>query len=259
MGTEISFATGQPCWFELATTNQAEANSFYGRLFGWDVVDEPMGGGEVYTRFKVKGGDVAAAFSMPAAMLTQGTTPHWGVYFATPDVDYSTAEVTRLGGKVLHAASDVADSGRLSVCQDPGGATFSLWQAGRNHGVDVIEQHNSVGWTELATWDVPQAQAFYAELFGWDMHPSSGMETYLEFAAGGSRRGGLLPMDDHWKGMPSTWGIYFVVADCDAVAATVKELGGKVQFGPFDAPGVGRIAIVTDPQGAGFSVIALAA
>jgi predicted enzyme related to lactoylglutathione lyase len=59
--------------------------------------------------------------------------------------------------------------------------------------------------------------------------------------------------------MPSTWGIYFVVADCDAVAAKVKELGGKVQFGPFDAPGVGRIAIVTDPQGAGFSVIALAA
>ncbi len=188
MGAEISFAPGQPCWFELATTNQAEANSFHAQLLGWDVVEEPIGGEAVYTRFKINGGDVAAAFSLPATMLAQGTNPNWGVYFATPDVDYSTAEVTRLGGQVLHAPSEVPDAGRLSVCQDPGGATFSLWQAGRNRGVDVIEQHNSVGWTELATWDVPQAQAFYTGLLGWDTHPSSGMETLHRFAAGGSRR-----------------------------------------------------------------------
>jgi predicted enzyme related to lactoylglutathione lyase len=30
-----------------------------------------------------------------------------------------------------------------------------------------------------------------------------------------------------------------------------------VRHGPFSAPGVGRIAMLADPQGAGFSVITL--
>ena len=257
MGTEITFAPGQPCWFELATTDQADAKRFYSQLFGWNAVDEPIGPDAFYTLFKLEGRDVGAAFSMPPAMRAGGRTPHWGVLFAIPNVDEAAARVTQLGGQVLHAPFDVDDSGRLSVCLDPGGAGFSLWQGSGNHGVDLIDQPGTVGWTELATWDVPQAQAFYTGLFNWETHPSGGMETYIEFATGGARRGGLLPMDDHWKGMPSAWGIYFIVTDCDAVVARLKELGGSVQFGPFDAPGVGRIAIVADPQGAGFSVIAL--
>ena len=39
--------------------------------------------------------------------------------------------------------------------------------------------------------------------------------------------------------------------------ADVRELGGKVWHGPFSAPGVGRIAMLADPQGAGSSVITL--
>jgi predicted enzyme related to lactoylglutathione lyase len=64
-------------------------------------------------------------------------------------------------------------------------------------------------------------------------------------------------MDAQWEGIPSNWGIYFRVEDCDATAERVKELGGKVCHGPFDAPGVGRIAVLSDPQGAYFSVIKL--
>jgi predicted enzyme related to lactoylglutathione lyase len=40
----------------------------------------------------------------------------------------------------------------------------------------------------------------------------------------------------------------------DAVAK-VRELGGSVVMEPMDAEGVGRFAVVTDPQGATFGVI----
>jgi predicted enzyme related to lactoylglutathione lyase len=43
----------------------------------------------------------------------------------------------------------------------------------------------------------------------------------------------------------------------DAVAAKAKERGATVRYGPFSAPGVGRIAALADPQGAGFSIITL--
>jgi predicted enzyme related to lactoylglutathione lyase len=51
--------------------------------------------------------------------------------------------------------------------------------------------------------------------------------------------------------------VYFAVADADATVARVSELGGKVSVPAFDAEGVGRIAVVNDPQGAVFSIIQL--
>jgi hypothetical protein len=45
------------------------------------------------------------------------------------------------------------------------------------------------------------------------------------------------------------------VADCDAAVAQARELGATICFGPISAPGVGRFAALTDPQGASFSVI----
>jgi predicted enzyme related to lactoylglutathione lyase len=121
----------------------------------------------------------------------------------------------------------------------------------------VIGQDNSVCWAELATWDTGQARDFYTALLGWQTKGAANMPAYIEFSINGQPRGGLLPMDEQWKGMPSCWGVYFHVADCDAAVAKAKELGASVRYGPFDAPGVGRMAAVADPQGAGFSLITL--
>jgi predicted enzyme related to lactoylglutathione lyase len=55
-------------------------------------------------------------------------------------------------------------------------------------------------------------------------------------------------------GVPSHWHVYFGTADADATAAKAAELGGSVVVPPFDTP-VGRIAVLSDPQGAMFSVI----
>jgi predicted enzyme related to lactoylglutathione lyase len=248
---------GAPCWFELGTTDQNAAKQFYTQMFGWAVNDNPMGPTEVYTIFRLDGRDVASAYTLPAKLTEQGVPPHWGVYFAVADADESAAKVTELGGSIIQKPFDVMEAGRMAICQDPGGATFSLWQAKQNQGVGVFNENNAVCWAELATWDTAQAQAFYTGLLGWETKGAASMATYIEYSVAGKPSGGLLPMDDNWKGMPSHWAIYFLVADCDAAVAHVKDLGGMARMGPFDAPGVGRIAAMADPQGAGFYLITL--
>jgi len=216
-----------------------------------------MGPAGYYTMFNLAGSDTAAAYTLPETLVKQGVSPHWAAYFATPDVDSSAAKVVELGGSVVQPPFDVMEVGRMSICKDPGGAVFSLWQPRLHRGAGLFAENNAVCWTELATWDVPQAREFYTGLFGWETKGAASMETYIEFSAGGRPYGGLLPMDDMWKGVASHWGIYIQVADCDATIAKAKELGGAVRWGPHDAPGVGRFAALTDPQGAAFMVITL--
>ncbi|GAA3761197.1 VOC family protein [Streptomyces tremellae] len=48
---------------------------------------------------------------------------------------------------------------------------------------------------------------------------------------------------------------YFSVADCDAATSAAVRLGGRVRHEPFDIP-YGRMAVLTDDQGADFGVLA---
>jgi uncharacterized protein len=258
MALVSKFSIGEPCWFELGTTDQAAAKQFYTQLLGWTFNDSPMGPNEFYTMFQLNGKDTGAAYTLPAKLTDQGVPPHWNVYFSVPDVDRSAAQAVELGGTIVQPPFDVMDFGRMAIAMDPGGAVFSMWQAKKHSGAGVMGEDNTVCWSELATRDAAKVRDFYTGLFGWQTKGSANMATYIEFSAGGQPRGGLLPMDDNWKGIPSQWGIYFMVPDCDAAMAKAKELGAKVCYGPHDGPGVGRFAGLFDPQGAPFSIIRLA-
>jgi predicted enzyme related to lactoylglutathione lyase len=61
------------------------------------------------------------------------------------------------------------------------------------------------------------------------------------------------------EGGPAYWMTIFAVADTDAAAAKAAELGGTVVAPPGDIEGVGRFALLTDPQGVYFGVIATTA
>ena len=243
MATVNEYSLGTPCWFELGTTDQAAAKEFYSQNFGWHPEDIPMGPGEFYTMFQLEGRSAGAAYTLPRKLVAAGVGAHWNVYFATPDVDASTAKVAELGGAVVQPPFEVVDVGRMSNCKDPGGAMFSLWQARRHAGAGVINENTG------------QAREFYTGLFGWKTKGSAVMATYLEFSTDGRARGGLLPMGEEWGAAESLWGIYFMVADCDAAVAQATRLGATLRFGPHSAPGVGRFASLADPQGAAFSVI----
>jgi predicted enzyme related to lactoylglutathione lyase len=58
--------------------------------------------------------------------------------------------------------------------------------------------------------------------------------------------------------MPPLWGVYFAVADTDASVAKAQELGGSLIMPPMDIE-PGRFAILADPEGVMFNVLALKA
>lgn len=254
-----AYPKGAPCWFELATTDQDAAKHFYPEVFGWSVLDAPMGGMGVYTMFQKDGQDAGAAYTLQPEMRQHGVPPHWEVYFAVPNCDETAAQVTKNGGSLLQPPFDVMDFGRMAVCQDPGHAVFCIWQAKATQGAGVMNENNTVGWVELATREMDKVVAFYTKIFGWHTKGSQNMPSYIEYTVPGNEHpsGGLMAMDAAWGEIPSHWGIYFLVADCNATAEKAKSLGATLRHGPFDAPGVGRIAIVADPQKAGFSIIQL--
>jgi predicted enzyme related to lactoylglutathione lyase len=242
------------CWAELATSDQAGAKHFYSQLFGWTIVDQPIPGG-VYTIFHSDGNSAAAAYSKSAEEST-----HWNAYFSVANVDESAAKVTAAGGKISGAPFDVMDAGRMAIASDPQGAPFCLWQANKNIGAKHGGPLNRVSWPELATPDPSGAVAFYTSLFDWKTNPEAGFDTahYVEWLNGGKPIGGLMPMrGDMWKGVPPHWMLYVTVANCDDSAAKAKELGANVCVPPTDIPNVGRFSVITDPQGAVFSLIQL--
>jgi predicted enzyme related to lactoylglutathione lyase len=57
--------------------------------------------------------------------------------------------------------------------------------------------------------------------------------------------------------LPPHWLVYFAVDDCDAKVQKATGLGAQVMKPADDIPGVGRFAILLDPQGAAFAIIKL--
>lgn len=248
---------GAPCWFELGTTDQEGAKQFYSQLFGWSINDSPMGmPGAVYTIFRAGSDDVGGGYTLMPDMVKAGIPPNWLVYFATASADQSSARVKEFGGSLRANPFDVMDHGRIAICSDPGDAVFALWQPKQHQGAGVINEPGSVCWTELLTRDISGVPEFYRRVFGWDLTPNANMPSYIELSVAGRRFGGIMPMDEQWAGVPPHWGVYFMTPDCDASVAKLKELGGTVRQDPFTAEGVGRMAMVADPQGASFALYA---
>ena len=200
------------------------------------------------------GGAPAAAIStQPPEMAAAGAPPMWNTYLAVDSVDEATAKVEAAGGKVAMAPFDIPEAGRMSFVMDPSGAPVALWQANQHIGATLVNEPGTLNWNELVTSD-PSVFPFYANVTGLTterMDMGEG-EPYTVFKAGEAMVGGSMP--PQMPGVPSHWHVYFGTDDADATAARAAELGGSVIVPPFDTP-VGRIAILSDPQGAMFSVI----
>ncbi|MBM3317177.1 MAG: VOC family protein [Candidatus Eisenbacteria bacterium] len=124
---------------------------------------------------------------------------------------------------------------------------------------DIYKTAGAFSWTELMTSDPRAATEFYGALFGWTFGTMSmGQGDYHVVKIGDTSIGGIMATPPQAQGMPPAWGAYVTVASADAAAEKCTSLGGKVLAGPMDIPSVGRFAVLQDPQGAVFHVIAYA-
>ncbi|QDZ08316.1 VOC family protein [Sphingomonas panacisoli] len=115
-------------------------------------------------------------------------------------------------------------------------------------------------WYELLTPDHDASKKFYDHVIGWTIGgkpDNSPMDYRMIQTADGSMVGGVMQLTDEMKsgGAKPTWLFYIGVDDVDVSFAKLKANGGGVLMEPFDIPGAGRAAFVTDPQGNPFYIM----
>jgi predicted enzyme related to lactoylglutathione lyase len=215
-----------------------------------------MGPDSHYTIFQTDGAAVAAGATLDPAQAKNGVPPNWLSYVSVASVDASLEKAKALGATVVAGPFDVMEHGRMAVLLDPLGAAFALWQMNQHPGAGILDVPGALVWTELLTKDVKQAGAFYTGLFPWttEVQQMPNME-YTLFKRGDANAGGMMALTPEMKGVPPHWMPYFGVTDCDATTKKTTDLGGGVHLAPHDIPGVGRFAILKDPQGAAFSIL----
>jgi len=124
--------------------------------------------------------------------------------------------------------------------------------------MDAFKTHGAFSWSELTTSNPKAACEFYGTLFGWKIDTMDmGTGPYHVLKIADTAIGGVMGKPPGAPtGMPSMWGCYVTVDDVDKTLAKVKRLGGSVCMEPMEVKGVGRMAVIQDPQGAMLSVIA---
>jgi predicted enzyme related to lactoylglutathione lyase len=151
----------------------------------------------------------------------------------------------------------VGDAGTLAVFTDAaGGARFSVWQAGRHGGAELVNAPGALTMNELDTRDFHGATRFYGDVFGWTVEPieQDGQAVYGSVKLDGRLVAGMLPMGPQFPAeSPPHWVPYFGVEDLDGSAAKAEELGGRVLMGPIKVP-AGRFVVLLDPHGANLCI-----
>lgn len=122
----------------------------------------------------------------------------------------------------------------------------------------MTNPHGSFIWYELLTADPKAAKAFYDAVVGWNIgEPMPGGMDYRGINAPDGMAGGVMGLNADMlaNGAKPIWLGYFGVDDVDAAVASIVADGGQVHLPAFDVPEVGRIAMVSDPQGIPFYVM----
>lgn len=253
MGERTSYAPGTFSWTDLSIPDQAAAATFYSGLFGWGLEELPMGEGAIYLMANLGGARVAAISPQPQQQREAGAPPSWNSYISVESADESAARAGEVGGTVHAGPFDVFEAGRMAIVQDPQGAFFAIWEARENIGAGRVNEHGALCWNELYSPDIEASARFYGDLFGWTTAAMEGapMPYQVVSTAAGSSNGGITTME----GVPPHWLVYFGTDDIDASVAQAGELGGQTVNGPMDI-GVGKVAVMRDPQGAMFALYA---
>jgi len=243
---------GQFIWYELTTPDSDAAQKFYPRFTSWGTQKFDND----YTMWTNGGKPIGGIFRLTADMRSQGVPPNWMPYIEATDVDETARRVTSLGGLIINGPADIPGTGRYAVAQDPQGAVFGIYKpSGPSiawNGTPVLGRFS---WHELMTTDWKAAWEFYKNVFGWDMQSEMDMgggNMYAMFGKG-AMYGGMFDRTAEMSSMRPFWLCYVYVKDVGKAVDIATNAGAFVQRPRMDIPG-GTIAILGDPQGAGFAL-----
>jgi predicted enzyme related to lactoylglutathione lyase len=230
------YGEGVPCWVDAQLPDVEAGKRFYGELFGWSFEDAYGA-----STWALRDGEPVAALARKA----DGRLPTvWTVYFATPDIEGLADRIWAAGGQVVTAPTPVGELGTARAGHLRLGRAVRPGQPGTHSGFGRRHEPGTFAWAELYARDTEAANTFYGglfhdALFGPDAHPDFGRAPVSD----------VFPAE-----MPPHFLVHFGVADCEEALGTVNRLGGRVQAPPFETS-YGKVAVVTDNQGASFAIL----
>jgi uncharacterized protein len=246
MDVDTNQPLGTPTWIDLGVPDLDSALAFYGAVFGWEFDVGPEETGR-YTMCFLRGRRVAAISALhdPARVF-------WNVYLATDDCDRTAERARAAGGTLLVEPMDVMDQGRMAIVRDPVGAQFGLWQGRAHTGAQVVNEPGALVRNDLVTPEPAPAREFYAAVFDFALEGNPAMPgadfTFLR-RPDGHEVGGIMGA----PGSTSAWSTTFEVAGTDEALQRALDAGGRSDGAQEFL--YGRLATITDPFGAEFSII----
>ncbi|MGW0150337.1 VOC family protein [Streptomyces sp. NPDC003333] len=244
---------GTPIWADAMFTDLEGAKTFYGDVLGWTFGESTSEYGN-YTQAYVQG--KAAAAVVPPMPGQEGQS-QWCLYFATADAAATAGRIRENGGEILMEPMAVGDFGTMCLAREPGGAVFGLWQPGTHKGFEAsAEEPGAYCWAEVFTREPERTDAFFPAVFGYGARQmEDDAMDFRVFSTGDAPVLGRMRMTEEFPPeIPSYINVYFTVDDCDDAVARATKQGAVLRFGPMTSP-FGRLAALTDPQGANFTVM----
>lgn len=241
---------GKFVWFDLATSDTAASQRFYGKVFGWEF--QPLRGTqERYAVIRNEGRSIGGVFRpAPPPQGAAGPAPtgaRWLSVASVADMDRTVAAMTAGGAQVLVPPSVVDGMGSRALLRDSQGAIVGLLQSSSGDRMDAPVETGEFFWVDLYARDPAAAARAYQQL-GYEVSSDevSGDDRLLLSAKGYARAGILrLPPDGREPG----WLPYVQVDDVPATLARVRAAGGKVLREPDPAILGGQLAVFADPLG----------
>ena len=244
--------TGKVVLLQLVTPDLEASKRLYGGLFHW-TFRESGGGKTPYVQAMLDGRPVAG-LRQKNLEKNANRVPAWLGYFSVPDVDAATKTATAHGAKVLSEPRALPDRGRQAVLADPQGAVFAVLTSSSGDVADELAAPGEWIWSSLITSDVDASGGFYQTLFNYEVFEmdddNDGNADHVLFASENYARASANPLPANKPDVRPHW-IHFVrVEDAQAASRKAVELGGRIVVEPRPDRHGGRIAVITDPQGA---------
>jgi uncharacterized protein len=224
--------------FEVGAAEHGPLAEFYGELFGWGM--EAIA--DAYTLIDTRGGG-----GLIGGVGRSDTGDPWATFYVEVDDLQATLErAEALGGRTAVPVVELPGMA-FAMFDDPDGLLVGLMRAGAT--ADAVTRAPSDGdgaavdWFEVLGSDAGRSQAFYRELFGWEV-PGGAYGQVTAGIGGGIGAGG----EDRWAT------VYASVPDVEACLARAEALGGTRVYGPKPVDDHTDTGAFRDPAGSLFGV-----
>jgi uncharacterized protein len=224
--------------FEVGAADHQKLVAFYGELFGWGLREASEG----YTLVDTRGGR-----GVNGGIGRSNSGEPWATFYVqVADLQATLERAEALGGRTVLGVTEMPGMA-FAMFDDPDGLLVGLVRAGGSHGQvfgrPSAGEGAAVDWFEVLGSDAARSQAFYRELFGWEV-PGGGYGQVMAGIGGGIGAGG----EARWAT------VYASVADVEATLARAESLGGTRAYGPNQAGEQMETGAFRDPAGNLFGV-----